>query len=343
MADPTLTTTSAPDAVSSTSLNDLPDDVVIHILSFLPTKSAIQSSLISRKWRNLWTQLSCLNFPYSFTATAAASAGTFVTPRSFSDFISQTLLQRHPKSPSLHSFDLEFDFRDRISSSHVDSWLRYAIHHRVQEIKLDFFMSTEFQAGNFPENELVYKFHLSLLRNGRVKLLRLIKCDIIFPYDMASMRLKTLGSVFLDQVCLSDQMVSDLISGCVNLECLSLEHCYGMKDVKICSLKLKHLYLNYFNANNGSLEICCPNLVSLEMIGFVVDKYKFEDFSSLVEASVFFLHKLEYYGHWSQVMRSLVHVRRLAVQNWWFKVSYLNRDGPIDALIYLIGICHGKR
>ncbi|KAJ8763749.1 hypothetical protein K2173_003531 [Erythroxylum novogranatense] len=56
------------------------------------------------------------------------------------------------------------------------------------------------------------------------------------------------------------------------------------------------------------------------MIGFEVANYDFRELSALTEGSVFFLHKLEYYEHWSKVVRSLLHVKRLAIQNWWFKL-----------------------
>jgi hypothetical protein len=44
-------------------ISDLPNCVLSHILSFLPTKTAIATSLLSPKWRNTWRKhLSVLNF-----------------------------------------------------------------------------------------------------------------------------------------------------------------------------------------------------------------------------------------------------------------------------------------
>ncbi|KAL4354367.1 hypothetical protein GQ457_06G020620 [Hibiscus cannabinus] len=43
-------------------INDLPDSILIHILSFLSTKVAARTSILSSRWRNLFTLVPNLNF-----------------------------------------------------------------------------------------------------------------------------------------------------------------------------------------------------------------------------------------------------------------------------------------
>ena len=38
-------------------INLLPDDVIIHILSFIPTKHVVATSILSSRWVNLWSFL----------------------------------------------------------------------------------------------------------------------------------------------------------------------------------------------------------------------------------------------------------------------------------------------
>ncbi|KAJ1408532.1 Leucine-rich repeat domain superfamily [Sesbania bispinosa] len=49
-------------AISSDLLSNLPDDLICHILSFLPTRDAYRTSLLSKRWRFLCTKVPDLSF-----------------------------------------------------------------------------------------------------------------------------------------------------------------------------------------------------------------------------------------------------------------------------------------
>uniref|UniRef100_A0A6N2M302 F-box domain-containing protein n=1 Tax=Salix viminalis TaxID=40686 RepID=A0A6N2M302_SALVM len=109
---PRSSATTAADATSTTTtnLNDLSQDILLHILSFLPTLESITTSLISKNGN-------------------------------LSEFVDRTLILR-PHLP-LQKFRLEFIYEDRYGC-HVDSWVRYAIRNRVSELDLDFFIDESF-------------------------------------------------------------------------------------------------------------------------------------------------------------------------------------------------------
>ncbi|CAN0879062.1 Putative F-box/FBD/LRR-repeat protein At4g03220 [Linum grandiflorum] len=50
------------DDSSMDRLSNLPESVIHHILSFLETNSAVQTSVLSRRWRSTWKHLSVLDF-----------------------------------------------------------------------------------------------------------------------------------------------------------------------------------------------------------------------------------------------------------------------------------------
>jgi len=49
-------------AIEEGMIRDLPDDVLNHTLSRLPTKSVVATGRLSRRWRHLWKHLSVFNF-----------------------------------------------------------------------------------------------------------------------------------------------------------------------------------------------------------------------------------------------------------------------------------------
>lgn len=144
------------------------------------------------------------------------------------------------------------------------------------------------------------------------------------PIGLASsLAFKSIQSLYLDQIYLTDEMVSDLILGCANLESLVLEYCYDMKELKICSSRLKRLSLLYFHSQNEeeeSVEICAPNLVSFRIVCFEMWMYSLKETGSLVEAYVEFMHEERHYKYWSKVVRFLTGVKHLVVENWWFRL-----------------------
>ncbi|PNX91118.1 F-box/LRR-repeat protein, partial [Trifolium pratense] len=43
-------------------ISNLPDGVLSHILSFLPTKTTVQTSILSNRWHHIWKHQSVLYF-----------------------------------------------------------------------------------------------------------------------------------------------------------------------------------------------------------------------------------------------------------------------------------------
>ncbi|KAL6140074.1 hypothetical protein ACLB2K_058375 [Fragaria x ananassa] len=101
------------------ALTDLPEEILIHILSFLPTLYAVQTSLVSRQFRSLWSLVPSLDFSYDLFPSAVPDP----TPL-FASLVDHALLLRSI-SP-IQTFRLSFLFYYRYSS-HVDSWLRCAV------------------------------------------------------------------------------------------------------------------------------------------------------------------------------------------------------------------------
>ncbi|KAL1200112.1 F-box/LRR-repeat protein 25 [Cardamine amara subsp. amara] len=46
------------------SISDLPDEILHHIFSFIPTRLAIRTSVLSKRWRHVWSETPHLSFEY---------------------------------------------------------------------------------------------------------------------------------------------------------------------------------------------------------------------------------------------------------------------------------------
>jgi len=94
MSSPEILTAVAVDRISN-----LPDDIVIHILSSLPTKQAFLTSILSKRWKHLWCYVPDVEF------IEAKDSGS---KDSFNEFVYNILRSREAAgNHSIRSFTLD--------------------------------------------------------------------------------------------------------------------------------------------------------------------------------------------------------------------------------------------
>jgi hypothetical protein len=91
----------------------LPDDVLQHVLSFLPSRDAVQSSVLSCRWRRLWR---------STPALRVLDAHGYHT---FAMFVNRFLLLRDGTSP-LRTFEIDVGDCGYAYEDDIDVWIRHA-------------------------------------------------------------------------------------------------------------------------------------------------------------------------------------------------------------------------
>ncbi|CAN6922551.1 unnamed protein product [Brassica oleracea] len=103
-------------------LSALPDDVRSHILSFLTTKEAALTSVLSKKWRYLFTRVPILDVDDS----------VFPYPEGFMDFVDR-VLSLQGDSP-IERFTLKCE--DGVDPERVNGWICNALRRGVSELDL---------------------------------------------------------------------------------------------------------------------------------------------------------------------------------------------------------------
>ncbi|CAE5967690.1 unnamed protein product [Arabidopsis arenosa] len=98
-------------------ISSLPDDILQHILSFIQTKIAIKTSLLSKRWRHVWCGTPSLSFYCN---------------RVEAPFINKTLTRY--TSSKMMSFKLHSNLSENVP--HLDSWIEFLMSRNVENLSM---------------------------------------------------------------------------------------------------------------------------------------------------------------------------------------------------------------
>ncbi|KAG7633249.1 F-box-like domain superfamily [Arabidopsis suecica] len=237
------------------SMDCLPDELLVEILSSLTTKQAVSTSLLSKRWKTLYSLVHNLDIDdyILFHREDGYHRYRPDIQKSFEDFVERTLAFRgHIKTFSLKSREL---YAFGLGVDVVNRWICNALERGVSELHLC--INSQF--------ELPYKFFTSttlvMLSLGRG-----IDCPRI-PPDTS---LPVLKILFLDSIRFKDDKFSDVfLAACPVLEELTIHdmnypYVISSKSIKKLSLTIDNSYYNCLIHNHSSiLRLDTPNVVDL--------------------------------------------------------------------------------
>ncbi|GER43165.1 F-box/RNI-like/FBD-like domains-containing protein, partial [Striga asiatica] len=100
----------------------LPDDVLLHVLSFLPTtRLSVCTSVLSRRWRSLWARVPLLSFEYDS-----------YSDRSFGDIFTE-VVSAH-KGQTVHTFRLTTDHD--FNEFEIEGWIAALVSRNIRNISI---------------------------------------------------------------------------------------------------------------------------------------------------------------------------------------------------------------
>ncbi|CAG7879999.1 unnamed protein product [Brassica rapa] len=233
-------------------ISPLPDDLILKILSFPPTKVAITTSLLSKRWRDVWKHVPKLEY-------FAPRASTFI----------QNFLILH-KAPVLKTMHVELAQNHRPTD--IEIWLRVAVERGVRKLR---FHNNPFgpkEAIRLPGSLYTCQtlVSLTLLYTFIVD----VPLTICFP-SLKTLRLRAPAMVRVEFS--NDEIVPRILSGCPVLEGLAITRVNNgnMKTFTIMVPSL--LRLTVLDLKSGSqvpgddigLMIAAPSLTSLTVFSQV--------------------------------------------------------------------------
>ncbi|XP_022762482.1 putative F-box/FBD/LRR-repeat protein At4g03220 [Durio zibethinus] len=298
-------------------ITDLPDVVLHHILFHLPIKTIAQTSVLSKRWRSLWSSFPDLDFTSINPIGSVPSTNIKPSnekrssPDSSSakrmDFISQVLALRNK-----HSDIRILRFRASLSFSRLNGLIRRAVRQNVQELDVEVATDDYF---NFPRSVItseslrVFKLRSRYpgfrlppppVMKGGFRSLHTLSLSLVILYSQPSLsdlftdssfpRLKKLN---LD-ACFG---LKHLKVSCLVLEDLTLENCFQLHGLEVSGAKLKRLQVaSCFDAyfDKSWVKINAPSLrIMVWEYNAITETSSLENLISVHEASIgfFVLHE----------------------------------------------------
>ena len=184
----------------------------------------MRTSVLSTKWRNKWYTLPNLVFD-SQCISAAASENLLVIARKFLKIVDHVLLL-HSGPINIFKFS-ECALIDENLVSDIDRWILYLSRKSIEEFVLDVWIDG------------LYKIPWCLFSCQILLHLKLHYCWLKPPTSFEGF--KSLKSLYLNLVTISQDAFENLISGCPLLEKLKLTEVDGFTQVNIHRPNLKFL------------------------------------------------------------------------------------------------------
>ncbi|XWS09972.1 hypothetical protein CRYUN_Cryun39dG0035800 [Craigia yunnanensis] len=281
-------------------ISKLPDELIEQILCFLPTKDAVATSILSKRWYPFWTKLPVLRLQDSIHCETRRQ-----TMIKFKQFVSRVL--RRNKAVSLHKFHL--NCRPIYERRCFNTWVCSAINKGVQEI--------EISISTTPKHHNFLRLPCQIFKAEKLKFLKLSGRILIdFPGESSSVCFPSLKTLHLFYVNIAnEESFGKLFSGCLVLETLILETDDQEKTLnfKIWSSTLKSLSIN-FRYSEHKLEINAPALEYLNLEEYYHQVSFIGNLSNLIEAKINFNHGIRL----NHLIRVLYNVKFLSLASYWY-------------------------
>ncbi|KAK2434537.1 FBD-associated F-box protein [Trifolium repens] len=210
-------------------ISDVPEGVLLHILSLLPTKDVVRTSILATKWRHLWTYLSVFDFKIPYLRYESNDQNQN-SVNCLLDLVGRLLR----KSNCVERLCIDI-FEITIDADKVSSLISSASKHKVQYLKL----SLGDKIGKFVLPHCFSAFEsLNELCLG-------LRFTLSIPSDICFPSLKKL--VVSDVTFANEKSVQQLFSGCPVLQELTLYNCYweNIEQISVAISTLRKLTIHF--------------------------------------------------------------------------------------------------
>lgn len=277
-------------------ISELPDGIVISIVSLLTLKEAVASSILSRRWRYVWASSMTLNFDIDsiFGSLAYLEPKLRLERLDIDGYINRvnSVVEQH-RGPRIQQFRVYCNITDPRFTGPFIKWFKFAVGKRVQMLELVAGVSGKVQYSiTYPQN---------LNPNqGSTDLNHVCsEPDIPRPHHCALSGFKYFKAATFLGVKMANGALERFLSHCPSLERLSVFYCTRLSGLRAAgpsvAVALKYLEIRGCPALQ-SIEICDANLVSFSYLGREINLI-LKMVPRLVEANIRYTSERDFLMH----------------------------------------------
>ncbi|KAJ1691738.1 hypothetical protein LUZ63_015893 [Rhynchospora breviuscula] len=298
----------ASDQNQTNLISNLPDCLLSSILSVLPIRDAIRTSVLSSRWRDLW-KLNPLHFDDSSIAFdhIASPLSPFQTQVKTFEALN-SIASVHPGP--IHNFRIS-RLREPAFHCEIDTLMQTLTRKGIRDLSLSF--------GH--RDQLRYRLPSSFLQCQTLRKALLSDCFFL-PSPVVNSCFPNLRDLTLEFVFLWDHLLQCLLESCKQLEVLQLINCSGLQYVRLNCAKLQKFTIHernhggYVNEEVHAKEVVIEDAPELRSLRFG------ESTVNHTRISVKHVHKLEVLGFFSMNAS-------MRIGNTFFK-SYNQREMSVN-------------
>ncbi|KAL2480587.1 F-box/LRR-repeat protein [Abeliophyllum distichum] len=303
-------------------ISGLHDSILLHILSFLNMQEAVCTSVLSKRWKSLWTSLPTLRFQNRRCLPEK------VLP--FVESVTRTL--ENYRAGNIKMFAVDFSYSSCFASN-VDNWILFAIQNKVEDLDLRLHLCLPYTVDKDVQESYTLPYYVYCAPS--LTKLSLLNCISGLKGAVSWGSLKSLS---ITKVDLTEDTIKIILSGSPVLEFLKINACRGINYLDINSASVKTLVIQNFNAECRDgllLEISAPYIQSLHILGTAYGRFfRLINVSSLVTANLNY-----YFGHGGrrmcvftkQLIENIGHVKEIKLGPYCIQVlTMLERLGWIS-------------
>lgn len=233
-------------------------DILHSIVSRLPIRQAVRTSILSNQWKHVWCSRSNLEFSFKSLVYKKGSGipRSYISEYVFIQRVDEVLRQHSGKG--VEKLKIQFHPLHNEHAEHVDRWVEFAISSKAKQLIFDF----EVQ---LPTKE-PYSFPFQLFDANSGSHLQSIKLGSVSLKHPASMKVfVNLKKLELVKMNITDEELKLILCNCNVLEFIGIS-CIMLTCVQTCypSKQLKHLHVSH-----------CPSLQGIELhFGLITLEYE---------------------------------------------------------------------